>query len=62
MNEERVRKIKSELVLRGVKQIDIARKLGIKLPSVSAVISGRKKSRRVVATLIEAGVPRELFS
>lgn len=39
--------IKAELMLRNVRQVDIAKRLNLKQNTVSEIISGRKKSARV---------------
>jgi len=39
--------IKIELLKRGIKQVDIARALGVSRSVVSHVIAGRRRSRRV---------------
>ena len=52
--------IKHELASKGRRLSDIARELGIKLPSVSQVIHGRRPSRRVSQAIADAlGMPLE---
>jgi len=46
-------KIKSKMVLAGVSQTDIAVSLGIKPSTVSAVINGHRKSKRVQRAVAE---------
>jgi|GEM_PF-2466377 len=58
---ERYRLIKSELIKRGIMTTHIARELGITAPTVTKVMQGISKSRRVTEALIKHGVPRELL-
>jgi predicted transcriptional regulator len=58
---QRHRHIRAAMVRRGIKSSDIARELKITRQAVYMIISGRKNSRRIVAALIEAGVPAKLF-
>jgi DNA-binding Xre family transcriptional regulator len=41
------RKVKSLMVLKGIKGTDIARQLGLSRVTVSVVITGKGKSRRI---------------
>ena len=47
-------KIKAMMVLRGVKQVDICRKLRVKPGTVSMVVSGKKTSNRIMRTIARA--------
>lgn len=48
------RKVKSLMVLKGIKNVDIARKLGLSPVTVSIVLTGRRKSRRIQKAIAEA--------
>lgn len=41
------RKVKSLMVLKGIKMVDIARQIGVSRVTVSIVITGKGKSRRI---------------
>ncbi len=45
-NKEKVVKIKTALILKGMKQKDIAKELGITPAAVSMLIHGKRKSKR----------------
>lgn len=45
--------IKALLVARGIKISDIAKELNVAVPTVSLVISGRDKSKRIKAAIAE---------
>jgi transcriptional regulator len=45
-NREKAIKIKAALILKGLKQKDIARELGITPAAVSMLIHGKRKSKR----------------
>ena len=52
--------IKQTLAKKDIRLSDISRDLGIKLPSVSQVIHGRRPSRRVSQAIADAmGMPLE---
>lgn len=53
--------IKKWLLDKGLRQIDIARSLGVSHTTVNYIISGRFKSARVVQKLIELGCPAEFL-
>jgi len=55
----RRRKIKAYLAMKGIKQADIARKLGVSKSVVSTIIKGDKTSKRVAAALRAYGVPEK---
>ena len=59
---QRYREIRAAMVRLGIKGNAIARQLKITPTAVYLITSGRKKSRRVIAALIEAGVPAKLFN
>lgn len=42
-----IRNIKALLIEAGIKQVDLARQLGVDPSAVSAIVSGRKRSRRI---------------
>lgn len=46
--------IKSQMILKGIKQTDIAAKLGILRSSVSGAISGKRPSKRVQVAIAKA--------
>lgn len=48
------RERKAELVLKGIKQADIARRLGVAPTHVSDVVYGRRRSVRVEKAIAEA--------
>lgn len=48
------RKIKALMILKGVKSIDIARKLGVSHVTVSVVLTGKGKSRRIQQAIADA--------
>jgi hypothetical protein len=58
---QRRRQLKAEMVLRGIVGCQLARELGITPMAVYHVTSGRKKIKRVIAKLIELGVPASCF-
>lgn len=60
-NEARHRRIRAEMVGRGIVGAEIARKLGVNRSLVTNVVAGRLVSHRVQEALIEAGVPAKLF-
>ncbi|MDF2953961.1 MAG: hypothetical protein OD816_001206 [Thermodesulfobacterium sp.] len=45
-NKEKIIKIKTALLLKGLKQKDIAKELGISSAAVSMLINGKRKSKR----------------
>jgi len=45
-NKEKIIKIKTALLLKGLKQKDIAKELGITPAAVSMLINGKRKSKR----------------
>jgi len=47
-------KVKSLMVLKGVKQVDICRKLHVTPQTVSLIVSGKKKSARIRAAIAKA--------
>ncbi len=46
--------IKSLLALKGIKSVEIARRAGVKPQTVSTVLTGRQRSRRVEMTIAKA--------
>ena len=48
------RKVKSLMVLKGIKSIDIARKLGVSHITVSIILTGKGKSRRIQKAIADA--------
>lgn len=50
-------RIREELDLRGVTQMQIARDLGVTHPIVSRTVRGMMNNRRVLRALLEHGVP-----
>ena len=46
--------IKARLLEAGIKQVDIARQIGVDPSAVSAIIAGRKRSRRVREAIARA--------
>lgn len=56
--KERKRRVRAEMVKRGIRSKEIAARLGISEPAVS---QGCATSPRIVAALIEAGLPERLF-
>lgn len=59
--KERARKIKSEMVLRGITNTEVAKSLGVTQQLVSLVIYGQTSSARVTTALIDAGIPENLL-
>jgi len=50
------------MLRKGITQAEIARRLGVSSATVSLVVSGRMRSRRVEQTIAEAlGLPREIL-
>jgi DNA-binding XRE family transcriptional regulator len=47
-------RVKSLMVLKGVKQVDICRKLHVTPQTVSLIVSGKKKSARIRAAIAKA--------
>ena len=47
-------KIKALMVLKGVKQVDICRKLHVRAATVSQIVSGKKKSARIRLAIAKA--------
>ena len=53
-------KVKLILYIRGIKQVDIARALGVSGASVSEVVSGKKRSQRIEGYIAQlVGVKRQ---
>jgi transcriptional regulator with XRE-family HTH domain len=48
------RSIKALLVEAGIKQVDLARQLGVDPSAVSVILSGRKRSRRIRLAIARA--------
>lgn len=48
------RKVKSLMVLKGIKSIDIARQLGVSRVTVSIVLTGKGKSQRIQKAIADA--------
>lgn len=55
------REVKAWLVRRGIKNKDIATALGCDHSLVSHILSGRKKSKRVMVHLAALGCPAKLL-
>lgn len=52
--------VKLILYIRGIKQVDIARALSVSRASVSEVVSGKKRSRRIEGYIAQqVGVKRQ---
>lgn len=50
------------MLRRGITQAEIARRLGVSSTTVSLVVSGRMRSRRVEQAIAESlGLPREIL-
>lgn len=50
------------MLRKGITQAEIARRLGVSGPTVSLVVSGRMRSRRVEQEIAESlGLPREIL-
>jgi lambda repressor-like predicted transcriptional regulator len=57
---ERYRKIKSMLVLKGIKNTDIARLAGVAPVTVSVVLTGRRRSKKIETAIAKSlGFSRE---
>jgi transcriptional regulator with XRE-family HTH domain len=51
-------KVKAMMVIKGIKQVDICRRLDVRPSTVSLIVSGKKKSARIRAAIAKAlGVP-----
>lgn len=57
-----MRELKAEMLRRGVRQKDIAIRLGVTPSLVCKVVSGASKSSRVIQALREAGIPESVLS
>jgi len=57
MGEIKARRIKACLIMKGIKQSEIARKLNLNRSAVTNIIKGRKKSQKIVDALRDYGVP-----
>ena len=55
------REIKALLILKGIKQVDIANRLGVSRAAVSVVVSGKGSSRRIKETIAKI-LNREMSS
>ena len=53
--------IKKAMLDVNVKQIHVARKLGLRSGDINNVIAGRRRSRRISDELIRVGVPKIFF-
>lgn len=62
MNEAAARKIKSWLVLNGIRQVDIAKEVGVSPTMVRSFIVGRSTSLPLYAYFIGLGCPKEYFA
>ena len=57
-----VMKIRIFMMKNNISQADIARKLGVTVPAVNQVVTGKRNTDRIVKALIGAGVPDVLLS
>ena len=53
--------VKIWLLRHGIRQVDIARELGVHKATVNKTINGHERNRRVIEWLIRQGCPPELF-
>ena len=53
-SKKTLRKVKSLMVLHGIKQLAIAKKCGVTQAAVAWVVMGRNKSKRIRAAIAEA--------
>jgi len=54
--------VKALMVLKGIKQKDICRELNVKPPTVSLVVSGKAKSKRIRRAICKAtGLPWSIW-
>jgi len=54
-------KVKIWMIKKGIRQVDIARELGITRQTVCKVVGGREKSSRVVEWLKKHGCPESFL-
>lgn len=62
MSENNARKIKSWMALNGVKQVEIAKEMGLSGTMIHRFIIGHSISTRVFEYFISLGCPREYFA
>lgn len=61
MNEKNARKIKAWMALNGVKQVEIAKEMGLSRTMIQRFITGHSTSTRVFEYFMNLGCPREYF-
>ena len=61
-NEKNARKIKSWMVLQGIKQADIAKEMDLSRTMIGRFIHGTSQSQRVFEYFLSLGCPREYFA
>lgn len=61
MNEKNARKIKAWMALNGVKQVAIAKEMGLSRTMIQRFITGHSTSTRVFEYFMNLGCPREYF-
>ena len=61
MNERKPREIKAYLVRKGVRMMDIARRMGVHHSLVQATIDGKKNNRKVLRELVAEGCPAKFL-
>lgn len=62
MSEKNARKIKSWMVLNGIRQSEIAKEMGLSRTMIGRFITGHSSSTRVFEYFINLGCPREYFA
>lgn len=62
MKEVTARKIKSWLVLNGIRQVDIAKKMGVTPTMVRSFIAGRSTSLPLYMYFVSLGCPKTYFA
>ena len=61
MNERNARKIRAWLALQGIRQIEIAKAMGLSAGMIGRFITGQSQSQRVFEYFMSIGCPREFF-
>lgn len=62
MREKNARKIRAWMARNGVRQIEIARKMGVSGSMIYRFVNGKSASARVFEHFMDLGCPREYFS
>lgn len=58
---DRVTALRTWLAYNGLDQAQLARELGVAPSFLSLLFQGKRRSRRIIADLVERGVPEELL-